>query len=104
MRFIAAGWVGLLQNGTWLKNAAHSNRCAQRLEEKLRPLPGIKILFPRQANAVFAEIPLQAANQLAARGWKFYNFVGPTGFRLMTSWDTTDTDIDAFITDLKSAL
>ena len=32
MRFLAAPWLGLLESGAWLTNAAHGNACARRLE------------------------------------------------------------------------
>jgi threonine aldolase len=35
------------------------------------------------------------------RGWKFYTHVSPVGARLMTSWDTTAEDVDAFAVDLR---
>ena len=28
MRLLAAGWVGVLENGAWLKHAQHANQCA----------------------------------------------------------------------------
>jgi threonine aldolase len=34
------------------------------------------------------------------RGWKFYTDVFPGLARLMTSWDTTAEDVDAFAADL----
>ena len=37
---------------------------------------------------------------LRARGWAFYDDVGPDGAaRLMCSWDTTTDDIDALLRD-----
>jgi threonine aldolase len=34
MRFISAPWLGMLENGTWLRNAAHANAMAQRLHSR----------------------------------------------------------------------
>ena len=31
MRFLAAPWVALLQDGAWLRNGRHANACAARL-------------------------------------------------------------------------
>src|SRR3977135_4490191 len=36
MRFLAAPWVGLLQDGAWLRHAKHSNDMAARLESAIR--------------------------------------------------------------------
>jgi threonine aldolase len=104
MRFLSAPWVGLLKDGAWLRHAAHANAMAQRLEEKLRALAEVKVLFPRQANAVFADLPLPAIDALWKRGWLFYTFIGQGGCRLMCSWDTTEADVDAFVSDLKAVL
>ena len=105
MRFLSAQWVGLLENGVWLRHAAHANGVAAYLEGKLAELPGVRIAFPREANAVFALLPTRAADAVAARGWRFYNDVGPGGAaRLMCAWDSTEADVDAFMAELKAAL
>ncbi|MEK0447990.1 MAG: hypothetical protein RL088_258 [Verrucomicrobiota bacterium] len=104
MRFLSASWVGMLKDGAWLRHANHANAMAARMEAAIRDLPGVKLLFPRQANAVFAEIPLPAAEKLRAKGWLFYSFIGAGGCRLMCSWDTQPEDVDAFAGDLKAAL
>ena len=104
MRFLSASWVGMLRDGAWLRHATHANAMAARMESAIRDLPGVKILFPRQANAVFAELPLVAAESLRAKGWLFYSFIGAGGSRLMCSWDTQPEDVDGFAADLRAAL
>ena len=104
MRFLSAPWVGMLQNGGWLSHARHANAMAEELFDKLKALPEIRILFPRQANAVFAELPERVIAGLRDRGWMFYTFIGKGGCRFMCSWDTTKEDINAFVADLKSFL
>jgi threonine aldolase len=104
MRYLSAPWVGLLKDGAWLRHAARANAMADRLENNLRNLPGVQILFPRQANAVFAQLPPTEIDNLWQRGWLFYTFIGRGGCRLMCAWDTTEADVDAFVTDLKSLL
>jgi threonine aldolase len=104
MRYLSAPWVGLLKDGVWLRNAAHANAMAARLEEGLKQIAGIRILFPRQANAVFAEIPAAAVESLWRKGWLFYTFIGQGGCRLMCAWDTAENDVDAFLAELRSVL
>ena len=101
MRFLAAPWVGMLQGGAWLRHAARANAMARLLEEGLRKIPGVTILFARQANAVFAEIPPHVIRGLHELGWMFYTFIGQGGCRLMCSWDTTEEDVTQFVADLK---
>ncbi len=104
MRFLAAPWVGLLNDKVWLKNAAHANACAEKLEHQLANLPNIKIMFPRQANSVFVQMPMPVIDRLRANGWHFYTFIAVGGVRLMCSWDTTEESIEQFVADIKAAL
>ena len=99
MRFLAAPWIGMLQSGGWLERARHANRSAALLEERLRQLPGIELLFPRQANSVFVRMPPGVLQGLQALGWRFYSFIGAGGARLMCSWATTRDEIEAFAKD-----
>jgi threonine aldolase len=100
MRFLSAPWVGMLQDGAWLRHAKHANLMARRLETAIRPLPGVEIAYPVQTNAVFARLPDAVVKGMHRRGWKFYTHVGQGSARLMTSWDTTPEDVDAFAADL----
>jgi threonine aldolase len=104
MRFLAAPWVGILKDGAWLRHAAHANAMAQRLHDQVTSLDGLRLLFPRQANSVFVELPPFAIQGLRDRGWLFYTFIGQGGCRLMCSWDTTEQDVDDVVRDLNAAL
>jgi len=100
MRFLSAPWVGMLTEGAWLRHAAHANRMAERLKSELEKIPGVKVLFPREANSVFVELRRPVIDSLHERGWGFYTFVGEGGCRLMCSWDTTEADVKAFAADV----
>ncbi len=100
MRFLSAPWVGMLQDGAWLRHAKHANEMASRLEEGLRRIAQIQINYPVQSNAVFAKMPPKLVQGMHNRGWKFYTgVVTPDESRLMCSWDTTVEDVDGFIKD-----
>ncbi|AJE04652.1 threonine aldolase family protein [Geobacter pickeringii] len=101
MRFLAAPWIGMLESGAWLTRAAHANDCAARLEAGLRQVNGVRIMFPRQANSVFAEIPPPILAGLRDRGWHFYTFIGSGGARFMCSWETSESDVDALLTAVR---
>jgi threonine aldolase len=101
MRFLSAPWVGLLEEGAWLRHARHANVMAARLATALENLPQVKLLFPQQANGVFAELPPDVIAALRAKGWLFYTFIGAGGCRFMCSWDTQPEDVDAFVADLR---
>jgi len=104
MRFIAAPWVGLLETGAWLRNAQRANTAAKLLETSLRQFPQVQILHPVQANAVFAQFPPGVADALRQKGWRFYDFIGSGGARLMCAFDTTDADVRALVADAADRL
>lgn len=100
MRFISAPWLGLLENDVWLRNARHANEMARLLHERICDLPGVKVLFPVEANAVFVELPEFVAKALRDKGWRFYHFIGAGGCRFMCAWDTQAETVEAFAADL----
>jgi threonine aldolase len=100
MRFLSAPWVGLLGSGAWLRNAEHGNACATRLERQIAGLPGLEIMFPVQANAVFVRLPEAGFAALRDRGWRFYTFIGG-GARFMFAWDAAPHRVDELAADLR---
>lgn len=106
MRFLSAPWVGLLQDGAWLRHAEQANRCARLLAERVAGIPGIELMFPVEANGVFLQMPEVAIEALRARGWRFYTFIGDGGARFMCSWDTEEQrvlELAAAIAEVMSA-
>lgn len=103
-RFLAAPWVGLLADNVWIDNGRHANRCATTLAQKLAALPGCEPVFPCEANALFLRMPGELVSRLRERGWRFYKFIEPDIYRLMCSWAVQESDIDDFLSDVKSSL
>ena len=101
LRFLSAPWVGMLEDGAWLRHAAHANSMAARLAAGLRPLAAVEIAFPVQTNVVFARMAEPVVAALHGRGWHFYTHVPPGTCRLMCSWDTTAGDVDEFVADVR---
>jgi threonine aldolase len=96
MRFISAQLLALLSDDLWLRNAAHANAMAARLAAAVGMIPGVQVVRPAQANAVFAVLPRDVTERLQQR-FRFYTWDQATGeVRWMCSWDTTDADVDAF--------
>jgi threonine aldolase len=102
MRFIAAPWFGMIHSGVWLENAQHSNDAAAYLAAQLAEIEGIRLMFPREANAVFVEIGVERTQKLSELGWHFYTFIGLGGARLMCNWSTGKREIDDLVRDLKT--
>ncbi len=96
MRFVSAQFDALLGTDLWLRNATHANAMAQRLEAAVRGIDGVAVQRPVQANAVFAVLPKDVTARLQKR-FKFYTWDEATGeVRWMTTFDTTEQDVDAF--------
>jgi threonine aldolase len=96
MRYLGAQFLGLLEDELWLRNAAHANRMARRLADRLRGVPGAELWQPVESNAVFASLHPAHIERLR-REWDFYVWDEPAHVvRWMTAFDTTEADVDAF--------
>ena len=102
MRFASAQWTAVLQDGAWLRHAAHANRQARTLSAGLVAL-GFALVAPTEVNGVFVELPPAVVSALEARGWHFYKFVSEHGYRLMCSWATQDAEVATFLADARAA-
>ena len=96
MRFLAAQIVALLSDDLWRRNAAHANAMAARLATAVDGAPGVTVTDAVQANAVFALLDPVVTTTLQQE-FPFYVWNEVTGqVRWMTSWATTEADVDAF--------
>jgi threonine aldolase len=104
MRFISAQYLAYFNNDLWKRCASHSNSMAKLLEGKIRKLGQIRITQAVESNGVFAIIPKDIAKKVS-KTYFFYPWNEQISeYRLMTSWDTTEEDIDNFIALLKKEL
>ena len=104
MRFISAQFEALLTNDLWRRNAEHANRMATLLGEKLRHISGITITQPVQSNGVFAIVASKYIPQLQKK-YFFYVWNEETSeARFMTSFDTTEEDIENFVALVKKTV
>lgn len=96
MRYIAAQFNAYLTDDLWLKNARHANRMAQLLAGKAAAIKGVEITQEVQSNGVFARIPAEIIPALQ-KEFFFYVWDETTSVvRWMTSWDTTEEDVEQF--------
>lgn len=100
MRFVAAQFTALFTDDLWLENARHANAMAARLAEAAETV-GVEIVQRVQANEVFARIPAQAVAGLQAVADFYVWDERDSVVRWVTSWDTTEADIDEFATALR---
>jgi len=106
MRFVSAQLLALLADDLYLRSASHANAMAARLRGALEAadLPGLSFTRPTQANAVFAILPPGVADDLR-ESFRFYDWdPAAREVRWMTSFDTTEDDIDAFVAAITAKL
>ncbi|MDP3631960.1 low specificity L-threonine aldolase, partial [Phenylobacterium sp.] len=96
-RFYAAPFIGMLEDGAFVRHAAHANAMAKRLAA-LMPFP---IAHPVEANAVFVEMDEPTLQRLHAAGWFVYRFIDGS-VRFMCSWATTPEVVDELGVVLRS--
>lgn len=97
MRFVAAQFEAYLTDDLWLKLAAHSNRMAQLLRERVAKIPGVEPTQKTEVNGVFARLPRAAIERLQ-RDFFFYVWDEDRDeVRWMTSFDTTEAEVAAFV-------
>jgi threonine aldolase len=104
MRFISAQYIAYFRNDLWKKCAAHSNKMARILADRLMQLDGIRITQQVQANGVFAVIPHEIAEKVRKQFFFYPWDEKISEYRLMCSWDTADSDIDDLISLLSEEL
>ena len=96
MRFISAQLEALLSHDLWLRNAQHSNRMARLLEREISRIPEVKIVYPVEANGVFAQIPRDSIAKLQQRYFFYVWNEEQSIVRWMCSFDTSEEDIKDF--------
>jgi threonine aldolase len=97
MRFLSVQMEALLTNDLWRRNAEHANRMARLLEQEVRKIPGVKVVYPVEANGVFAQIPRDAIQKIQERYFFYVWSEEESVVRWMCSFDTTDGDVREFV-------
>jgi threonine aldolase len=96
MRYMAVQMEALLTNDLWRRNAEQANRMARLLEQEVQKIPRVKIVYPVEANGVFAQIPRQAIQEIQERYFFYVWSEEESVVRWMCSFDTTEEDVRKF--------
>lgn len=113
-RFIAAQFEAYLRDDLWIGLASHANAMAERLRVGFGSLNSARLAWPTQSNEVFAVLPKASAKAAAEQGAKFYDWLEPRDMpekvgkdealiRMVTSFATTQEDVDQFLSICASA-
>ncbi len=99
MRFLSAQLEAYLTDGLWLKLAGHANAMAERLADGLSDVAGVEILFPVEANMIFARFPAALVDELHEAGFWFHHWgdADQPMVRLVTAFNTDPDDVDRFV-------
>ncbi|MCL1937777.1 MAG: low specificity L-threonine aldolase [Candidatus Azobacteroides sp.] len=104
MRYHSVQFLAYLENDLWLENARHANQMAVLLAEKIKELPGIFLTQQVESNAVFLCMPQRIIEQMRET-YFFYTWdESRHEVRLVCSWDTTEEDVNAFVSLLASTI
>ncbi|MGP9528477.1 threonine aldolase family protein [Glutamicibacter sp. AOP5-A2-18] len=104
MRFISAQLIELYGTGLWKELAGHANAMAAKLAQAVEQIDGVELVYPTQANGVFAKLPTAVSDELR-KHFRFYDWDRAAGeVRWMCSFDTTEEDVAAFITKLRELM
>ncbi len=99
MRFLSSQFIAFFENDLWLRNAHTANKMARFLGDKLAAIPDVEILYPIESNEVFLQVPKEVTK--LADKWGFYTWDQDQNvIRLVTSFDTTESDIIDLMTDI----
>ena len=106
-RYLSAQMQAYLTDGLWLRMARDANAAGTRLAQGISSIDGASLLFPAEANMVFAVLP-RAAHQRAMRAGAVY-YPWPTAWsesgsddqalsaRMVCSWCTSDAEVDGLL-------
>ncbi|MEO0498241.1 MAG: low specificity L-threonine aldolase [Pseudomonadota bacterium] len=114
-RFIAVQFEAYLRNGLWLQLAKHANGMASRLAVGLRDSNRASVVGEPQGNELFVWLRMEDVAALRNEGANFYDWPdelqadapqmrasGMQLVRLVTSFATTDADVDALVNAVRS--
>jgi threonine aldolase len=108
-RVISAQFDAWLEGGHWLELAAHANAMATRLGEGIARSNQARINWQPEANELFVYMTTPVVARLRAEGAQFYEWDadglapadqpgdGEALYRFVTSFKTTEDDVDQFL-------
>ena len=102
MRFQSAQLAACLTDRLWLRLAARANAAMARLSTGVAAL-GVEVVNRPDVNILFVRLPEPAIARMEQAGLLFYR-IEPGLIRLVTSFQTTDMDVDGALAVMRLAL
>lgn len=104
MRFTALQYMAMLEDGLWKECASNANDTAQYMLSKLEKISEVEIVQKPDANIMFIKFPVNIIEELQEFMYFYVEDELNNYSRLVTSFDTTNEDVDLFIAKLKELL
>lgn len=102
MRFLSCQFSAFLKDELWRTCAIQANKMAQKLYEELLKIPYVTFTQPVESNQLFLIMPKKIEEKVQ-KTFPFYIMNEHTNeMRLVTSFDTTEEDVDALIKCIQS--
>ncbi len=102
MRYLSCQFTAYLTDNLWLECAGHANTMAARLRDALLTFPDVTFTQKPESNQLFLTMPRYKIDKLL-ESYYFYFWNEPENeFRLVTSFDTTEEDVDLLIEALQN--
>lgn len=102
-RFLSAQALAMLDGELWRRNAGHANSMAQRLAAGIAGLASVDVLWPVEANSVFAQVPREARERLQ-RDFHFHVWnEARDEVRWTCSWNTEPEAVDRLVLAIRQA-
>ncbi|MDL2228551.1 low specificity L-threonine aldolase, partial [Odoribacter sp. OttesenSCG-928-L07] len=94
MRFLSCQFLPYFENDLWLKNALHANNMALLLRNKLLEVHNFEFTQKTEANILLLKMERTMIDKLLEKHFFYIWNESNNEIRLVTSWDTTENDID----------
>lgn len=102
MRYQSAQLEAYLSDDLWLRSARRANQAMAQLAAGLAGL-GVELTNRPDVNMVFVRVPDTVVDRLEQAGLLFYR-ISPGTIRLVTSFQTSDADVDEALARVERAL
>jgi threonine aldolase len=106
-RYLSAQMDAYLTDDLWLKSAKRANASAAKLAAGIANIPGAELIFPADANIVFAGWKRSGHRAAQKAGAHYYMWPSEPSLdgdndeiltaRLVCNWATTDEDVENFL-------
>lgn len=101
MRYLSCQFTAYLTDDLWLKNATHANQMADKLYQALKDEPEISFTQKPESNQLFLTMSRPIIDRMLESYFFYFWNESNNEIRLVTSFDTTEEDVNQFIQLLK---